>query len=239
MSRDTLQEPTTPSGPQTVKGPYKQWAAYSPASTLTQAQPLAANEPSTDPSYEPDYSTVYFGYGSNLSPRTMKQRCPDSLFIGLGKLHDYRWQINETQYANVVPSAGDVVWGALFFLSRRDEAMLDQSEGVPWLYEKHRVTCQRVTEESASDEVEALCYVDVQRTVDGKIEPDYVVWVNKGIREASQCGLPVEYVEKYLRPFTPPPPPPEKEQDIAYVRIMNPLKPKEVISIGGLHRGYM
>jgi len=226
---------------QAVKGPYKQWSSYTPSSTKTtgQAQPLAANEPSTDPKYEPDYSTVYFGYGSNLSPRTMKQRCPDSLFIGLGKLHDYRWQINETQYANVIPSKGDVVWGSLFFLSRRDEAMLDQSEGVPWLYEKHRVKAKRIVEGKEEDEVETLCYVDVQRTADGKIEPDYVVWVNKGIREATQVGLPTEYVEKYLRPFTPLPPPPSKEQDIQYVRIINPLKPREVIDIGGLHRGYM
>lgn len=226
---------------QPVKGPYKLFGGYSPSATRGQGQarPLAANEPSTDPKYEPDYSTVYFGYGSNLSPRTMKQRCPDSLFIGLGKLPDYRWHINETQYANVVPSTGDVVWGSLFFLSRRDEAMLDQSEGVPWLYEKHSVKAKRLVDGKEADELDTLCYVDVQRTVDGKIEPDYVVWINKGITEASQAGLPAEYVDKYLRPFTPLPPPPEKEQDIAYVRIMTPLKPKEVIAIGGLHRGYM
>ena len=237
MPEDQVQEPTVSQEPPKVKGPYRQWAAYSPSSN--RSQPLAANSPSADPKYEPEFSTVYFGYGSNLSPTTMKQRCPDSLFIGLGTLSHYRWQINETQYANVVPSPGDVVWGSLFFLSRRDEAMLDQSEGVPWLYEKHQVKCKQITEESSDDEIDALCYVDVQRTEDGKIEPDYVVWVNKAIKEASQCGLPAEYVEKYLRPFTPLPPPPEKEQQIAYVRIMNPLKPKEVIEIGGLQRGYM
>lgn len=118
--------------------------------------------------------------------------------------------------------------------------MLDQSEGVPWLYEKHRVKAKRIGENGKEeDDIDTLCYVDVQRTEDGNIEPDYVVWVNKGIREATQVGLPGEYVDKYLRPFTPLPPPPEKEQEIAYVRIMNPLKPKEVIDIGGLHRGYM
>ena len=214
MAEDTPQQPHS-STPPTMRGPYRQWA--SAPSTRSQCEPLAANSPPTDPSYQPDYSTVYFGYGSNLSPRTMKQRCPDSLFIGLGKLDDYRWHINSSQYANVIPSKGDVVWGGLYFLSKRDEAMLDQSEGVPWSYEKHRVKCQRVPEEG---EVDALCYVDVQRTVDDKIEPDYIFWINKGIKEASQFGLPTEYVEKYLRPFTPLPPPPEKEQDILYIRIV-------------------
>lgn len=235
MASDTSQN-ASPAATPTERGPYKLWAT-APTSTHSQADPLLANPPPADHSYQPDYNTVYFGYGSNLSPRTMKQRCPDSLFIGLAKLPDYRWQINSTQYANVVPSKGDVVWGSLYFLSKRDEAMLDQSEGVPWLYEKHRVKCQRLCEEG--DEVDALCYVDVKRTADGKIEPDYVVWINKGIKEASQAGLPDEYVEKYLRPFTPLPPTPEKEQDIAYIRIMSPLKPKEVIDIGRLDRGYM
>lgn len=117
--------------------------------------------------------------------------------------------------------------------------MLDQSEGVPWLYEKHRIKAKRVINGNEADETETLCYVDVQRTVENIIEPDYVVWVNKGITEASQAVLPAEYVEKYLRPFTPLPPPKEKEQDVAYVRILTPLKPKEVNEFGGLHRRYM
>ncbi len=71
-----------------------------------------------------------------VAPEAMKGRCPDSLFCGLARLDGWKWHINSTQYANIMPSEGDVVYGSLFFLSPRDEAGLDESEGVPWLYEK-------------------------------------------------------------------------------------------------------
>ncbi|KIW87123.1 uncharacterized protein Z519_12234 [Cladophialophora bantiana CBS 173.52] len=140
----------------------------------------------TPPSSMADFSCICFGYGSNLSPRTMKQRCPDSLFIGLAELKDWKWIINETGYANITPSPGDVVYGSLCFLSKRDEIALDESEGVPWLYEKLTLVVRRLLNdvEKSSDwaageeiQVQAATYVDVQRTTVGKIEREYVVWV--------------------------------------------------------------
>lgn len=102
--------------------------------TTTNAdQPLTSTHSSTDTTYQPrtppHFTTVYFGYGSNLSPRTMKQRCPDSLFIGLALLPNYRQIINSTGYANIVPSHGDEAYGSLCFLSNRDKAALDESRG--------------------------------------------------------------------------------------------------------------
>jgi gamma-glutamylcyclotransferase len=81
---------------------------------------------------ETRFTTLYLGYSSNLSPVTMKQRCPDSIFVGIALLKDYKWIINTTSYASIIPSPGDVVYGSLYFLSGRDEAALDTSEGVPW-----------------------------------------------------------------------------------------------------------
>ncbi|KEF61475.1 uncharacterized protein A1O9_03041 [Exophiala aquamarina CBS 119918] len=107
----------------------------------------------------------------------MKQRCPDSLFIGFGQLKDWKWIINETGYANIVTSPGDVVYGSLCFLSRRDEMALDESEGMPWLYEKMGLPVTRLIASEGEDEgegegwstarevkVNAMSYVDVQRT---------------------------------------------------------------------------
>ncbi len=157
---------------------------------------------------EADFSAVYFGYGSNLSPRTLKQRCPDSLFIGLARLSDYRWQINSTGYANIIPSPGDVVYGCLCFLSNRDETALDESEGVPWLYEKQTVKVTRcgvgvAGGREGSSALDAMTYVDVQRVEDGQINKEYVYWMNKAIEDAAKCEMPDEYAEQYLRPFVP------------------------------------
>ncbi|KAJ9603350.1 hypothetical protein H2200_012128 [Cladophialophora chaetospira] len=172
----------------------------------------AAETTQTSSSAMTDFSCVYFGYGSNLSPRTMKQRCPDSLFIGLAELKDWKWIINETGYANIIPSPGDVVYGSLCFLSKRDEMALDESEGIPWLYEKQTLPVKRLLTdaEKSSDwgtggdvQVHAAAYVDVQRATVGKIEKEYVVWVKKAIDDGITAGMPKEYAEKYLVPFLP------------------------------------
>ena len=172
------------------------------------------------------FSVLYFGYSSNLSPTTLKGRCPDSLFCGLARLDGWKWNINSTQYANIVPSKDDVVYGSLFFLSPRDEAGLDESEGVPWLYEKqwHEVTRIAADGSETGQKVKALMYVDVRRPDEGTIMSDYIVWINKAIRDAKPHGLPDEYVERYIRPLIPPT---SKEQEdneteITAVRVMAP-----------------
>ncbi|UNI21471.1 Cholestenol Delta-isomerase [Purpureocillium takamizusanense] len=52
---------------------------------------------------ETRHEILYFAYGSNLSTRQMRQRCPFSTPVGLGFLEGWRWIINERGYANVVP----------------------------------------------------------------------------------------------------------------------------------------
>jgi gamma-glutamylcyclotransferase len=69
-------------------------------------------------------STLYFAYGSNLSPTQMSSRCPSSLCHSFGVLKGYKWVIGPRGYANVVrsQSQGDeessqeeeVVYGMLY-----------------------------------------------------------------------------------------------------------------------------
>lgn len=55
----------------------------------------------------PKPQTLYFAYGSNLSLAQMKMRCPDSIFVGMGLLQDYRWIVNQRGYANIVFCGGE------------------------------------------------------------------------------------------------------------------------------------
>ncbi|KAK4074347.1 hypothetical protein Trihar35433_3821 [Trichoderma harzianum] len=109
---------------------------------------------------------LYFAYGSNLSTEQMRQRCPYSTAVGLGKVTGWRWIINTRGYANIVRENEDTatqeqeddsgkvdeqkgksrmeedteeesqVYGMLYLLPVEDEERLDRYEGVPWAYEK-------------------------------------------------------------------------------------------------------
>ncbi|KAI1880333.1 hypothetical protein JX265_001954 [Neoarthrinium moseri] len=46
--------------------------------------------------------TLYFAYGSNLSPTQMQSRCPGSIPLGLARLRGWSWLINARGYANIV-----------------------------------------------------------------------------------------------------------------------------------------
>jgi gamma-glutamylcyclotransferase len=141
----------------------------------------------------------------------MKQRCPDSLFVGLAVLPKWKWIINETGYANIIPGEEtDVVYGSLCFLSHRDEKALDESEGVPWLYEKMNLKVKRLLTPDESKgyggeapEVEAVCYVDTQRLEEGTIQKEYIIWISKAIEDAKKCGMPASYSDKYMSKHLP------------------------------------
>lgn len=88
--------------------------------------------------------------------------------------------INQTGYANIIPSPGDEVYGSLCFLSARDEKALDESEGVPWMYQKVVMKVWRINPKGGDwgdgkdgeEEVEATVYVDPVRKTEGRMERD-------------------------------------------------------------------
>jgi hypothetical protein len=58
---------------------------------------------------------LYFGYRSNTCLEQTAERCPDSTFVGIAPLRNYRWMINDRGSAKPVPfkpSAGLVDEGA-------------------------------------------------------------------------------------------------------------------------------
>ena len=92
------------------------------------ASPAAGTQPAAP---GPVRSTkYYFAYGSNLHLKQMKRRCPNSKYVGLARLVNYRWQINERGYANVIDAEGHWVDGLVYEINEPDEAKLDVNEGV-------------------------------------------------------------------------------------------------------------
>lgn len=152
----------------------------------------------------PHKSSLYFGYGSNLWLAQMKRRCPESNFVGVALLRDWRWMVTIRGYANVVPSTGDVVYGLVYELSAEDEMILDRYEGVPISYVKETFSLEYVgVEEGAVGKFDGLVYVDVERVVDDKPKAEYIHRMNMGIKDALIKGVPETYIDSSLRPFIP------------------------------------
>ena len=161
-------------------------------------------------------SQLYFAYGSNLSLYQMRTRCPTSSYYGLGILPGWRWIISKRGYANVVRVSddekskggveGECVWGMLYTLEPADERLLDRAEGVPYSYEKEVLDIHLVSSADGSQvrlevKVQALVYVDYKRTTPSTSKEEYITRMNRGIRNAVEKGMDMEYVEKVMRPF--------------------------------------
>ncbi len=167
--------------------------------------------------------TFYFGYGSNLSLSQMDRRCPASRYVGVGRLSNYRWIINERGYANIVEStiattethAPDVVYGLIYLLTPEDEARLDVNEGVPDAYTKEMMTVEfwhrlfnkwaggRLDVKKPAERRSVLVYIDRKRVGEGEPNKEYVWRMNRGIKDAVEKGVPRRYVERVMRRFVP------------------------------------
>ncbi|KAI5899563.1 uncharacterized protein SCHCODRAFT_02605488 [Schizophyllum commune H4-8] len=157
--------------------------------------------------------SINFGYGSNLWHEQMDERCPDHKFLGIGILRDWRWILNARGYANIVPSPGEAVYGALYELSQDDEARLDIYEGVPESYEKQHLSVEYLgSQDGVATIVDgdkkiiegSLAYVDVQRTEPHNTpQAEYIPRMNHAIADALREGVPEDYIEKYIRKVIP------------------------------------
>ena len=163
------------------------------------------------------FPRLYLAYGSNLSLTQMRSRCPSAIYVGVAMLEGWRWLIGERGYANIVPiapsSAPDeesrhVVYGLVYTLTTEDEARLDTYEGVPWAYQKDTLTITLCNGGSALEEsgqlLDALVYVDKIRTGEGVVRDEYVVRMRRGVQEAKEKGLPIEWMNSSMSKWFKP-----------------------------------
>ena len=78
---------------------------------------------------------LYFAYGSNMQFDQMKERCPSARFETVARLRDYRLAFTrfsknrQCGVADIVPSKGPDVWGAVYEITETEISVLDRSEG--------------------------------------------------------------------------------------------------------------
>ena len=143
----------------------------------------------------------------------MSLRCPSSQFLGVGRLPEYCWIINDRGYANVVSATSEAsVYGLVYSLTPSDEGALDRNEGVPYAYTKEILPVNFWGSKDGSVLVdigmdaetrEVLVYIDRKRTNDDKPKEEYIYRMNMGIKDGVRHGIPRDYVDQVLRKYIP------------------------------------
>lgn len=139
---------------------------------------------------------IYFAFGSNMHHEQMKKRCGESRFISMGVLEHYRFVYDGVSdrwggaVGNIVPSEGELVLGGLFDVSDSDIESLDSYEGYPVRYQKDYFPVLAMD----GTTVKAFAYFRESKKIGLPSEP-YRESVMQG---AKDCGLPEDYIEKYL-----------------------------------------
>ena len=127
----------------------------------------------------------YFAYGSNLSKKQMKERCPDSKPMFVATLYNYklvfvgwsrRWRGG---VASIKPFRGEKVLGAIYEVSEGDLRRLDMCEGSPNNYNRLNVT---VFDED-SEPIEAITYIKVGLLEETQPSREYLSIVRQGCKD--------------------------------------------------------
>ena len=148
----------------------------------------------------PDSPFLYFGYGSSMDAERMRQTAPHARLIGPARLADHALAFSiESKntwhggVADILPSTGDEVWGALWLVPPEESHALDEHEGLfrePPAY--RRVTVEVTT--PSGDRVRCRSYQVA--TPDPRTPPPSKAFKDTLLRGARTVGLPASYVAR-------------------------------------------
>lgn len=148
----------------------------------------------------PEAPFFYFGYGSSMDTDRMRLTAPRARLIGPARLPDHALAFSiESKntwhggVADILPSRGDEVWGALWLIAPEESHALDEHEGVfrdPPAY--RRVTVEVTT--PSGDRVRCRSYQVV--APDPGTPPPSPAFKETLVRGARAVGLPAAYVAR-------------------------------------------
>lgn len=153
----------------------------------------------------PSDGLLHFAYGSNMSTKRLESRLKSVVRKrGVGKLGEYRIRFDKKSddgsgKTNIVPTAGDAVWGVLLDLTPAQyKALAKQEKG----YKEQGFTIQL-----GSADVQAKAFV-AQKTV-GNLRPTRI-YLNYLIAGAREHQLPTDYIKMLESVEVAPAPKPKR-----------------------------
>lgn len=118
----------------------------------------------------------YFAYGSNLSRKQMKERCPDAKPKVSATLYHYRlifcgWSRTwRGGTASIKGHRGQRVFGGVYEISDACQRKLDRYEGYPATYDRINI----IVNTDAGEAIEAFTYIKKQQAEETKPSPEYL-----------------------------------------------------------------
>jgi len=146
---------------------------------------------------------IYFAYGSNMNPGQMADRCPGHRSLGAARLADHRLAFPRFSRtwgcasASIVPSHGNVVFGALYDVPEDDISVLHYQEGYdpdgPADGNRHdfRAVTVRRLGAAGTEPVTAMTYVAVPDGTNALPSATYIETIVDGAR---YHNLPRAYI---------------------------------------------
>jgi len=145
-----------------------------------------------------------FTYGSNMSSKRLKARCPSATFSSTARLNGYDLKFNKvsrkdgTGKGNIVKtgSNNNRVFGIIFEIDESDRESLDNVEGKGF---GDNIEMIRV-EDSTNHIIEVEAYVAKEaKYIDDNLKP--LDWYKEHcVRGAAEFGLPEEYIN-FIKEF--------------------------------------
>ncbi len=136
-----------------------------------------------------DGRILYFGYGANMPLDSMADRCPGAIPVDQATLEDY--DLVFKLYADVIPSLGHRVEGAVYALTDAHVARLDRFEGYPSLYGRKAVTVTL----RCGEHVQAMVYFMIQ----GRAGRPFAVYRDCLIEGCRDWGIEESYQQDIIR----------------------------------------
>ena len=147
---------------------------------------------------------LYFAYGSNMSRRQMRERCPDHECLGTAMLKDHALCFprhsprRNCGVAGLAEQPGSQIWGVVYRLHDGDLAALDRREGYDPAQPAHvnRYNRRTIRVLMKGDPVDCLTYF--ARHVPGEHVPnaEYLAAIIEG---AEENGLTPDYIAALRR----------------------------------------
>lgn len=140
-----------------------------------------------------------FAYGSNLSSKWLRKKCPSASFVMRAYLHNFRVDFpfysdkRKGGISSILPAPSELVRGVIYEIPEEEIEILDRAEGVPQgLYKRetflvvgedndlHRAELYRVVEPGGPF-TPARSYIEdmIEGAKEHSLDPDYIKTLEK------------------------------------------------------------